>query len=201
MDSLNIGDEILTIDQSKLISTEIILMLDKHTSKKGIFDCVSQKDKNTLILALFYTLKTSCGHQISLTEYHLIPIISSQEYLNYKTAKQIQNGDLLFGLFHNQLKSCSVINITNEIKQGYYAPLTMQGTLLVNQILASSFAHVRNHHLAQFYMFPFRYYYKLTRWISFNDPFYLYKTEGLNWFIKIIFYLARYFRPDDLIFS
>lgn len=37
IDSLNIGDEILTIDQSKLISTEIIMMLDKEISKEGIY--------------------------------------------------------------------------------------------------------------------------------------------------------------------
>jgi hypothetical protein len=200
IDSLNIGDEILTIDQSKLISTPIIMMLDKHISKKGIF-IRKFSNSNNFILALFYILKTSCGNQISLTEYHLIPKISYQGNLNYTIAKQIQIGDLLVGLFNNQLKSCRVINITNQIKKGYYAPLTMEGTLLVNQILASSFAHVNNHHIAQFYMFPFRYYYKLTRFISLNDPLYLYKTEGLNWLIKIMFHFARYFRLDTLILS
>lgn len=34
---LKSGDEILTIDQSKLISTEVIFMLDKQISKKGLF--------------------------------------------------------------------------------------------------------------------------------------------------------------------
>jgi len=36
IDSINIGDQILTIDQSKLVSTDVIMMLDKHSSKKGI---------------------------------------------------------------------------------------------------------------------------------------------------------------------
>jgi len=36
IDSINIGDQILTIDQSKLVSTDVIMMLDKHISKKGI---------------------------------------------------------------------------------------------------------------------------------------------------------------------
>jgi hypothetical protein len=77
----------------------------------------------------------------------------------------------------------------------------MKGTLLVNQILASSFAHVNNQHLTQFYMFPFRYYYKLTRFFYLNDPLYIYNSEDLNWFIKIIFYLTHYFRPDLLFLS
>jgi len=37
IDSINIGDQILTIDQSKLISTDVIMILDKHSSKKGIY--------------------------------------------------------------------------------------------------------------------------------------------------------------------
>jgi len=36
IDSINIGDQILTIDQSKLVSTDVIMMLDKHNSKKSI---------------------------------------------------------------------------------------------------------------------------------------------------------------------
>jgi hypothetical protein len=34
--SLKSGDEIITIDEKNLISTEMILMLDKQISKKGI---------------------------------------------------------------------------------------------------------------------------------------------------------------------
>jgi hypothetical protein len=198
IDSLQIGDEILTIDQSKLISTEVIMMLDKHISKEGksffFFDKIL--NKTNFILALFYVLKTSCDNEISLTGYHLIGIISSQGNINYKIAKQIQIGDLLL---NENLKPCPVTNITIQIKKGYYSPLTMKGTLIVNQILASSFAHVKNHDWAQFAMFPIRYYYKLTRFIHLNDPFYIQKSEGLNWFIKIMFYCVRYFQPSILL--
>ncbi|CAF5079504.1 unnamed protein product, partial [Rotaria sp. Silwood1] len=80
------------------------------------------------------------------------------------------------------------------MKKGYYAPLTMKGTLLVNNVLASCYANVNNHHLAQYYMAPFRYYYKFARFISLNDPFNINKTEGLYWTVNIMLYFARYFR-------
>ena len=35
--NLKSGDEIITIDQSKIISTEMIMMLDKQISKEGTF--------------------------------------------------------------------------------------------------------------------------------------------------------------------
>ncbi|CAF3773377.1 unnamed protein product [Rotaria sp. Silwood1] len=180
--NLQSGDEIITIDQSKIISTEMIMMLDKQISKE----------------ALFYTLRTDSGNEISLTEYHLIPITNSNGNENYLFAKQIKIGDYLFVLFNGKFKYSPVINITIEMKKGYYAPLTMKGTLLINNILASCFANVNNHHLAQNYMTPFRYYYKFARFISLYDPFNINKTEGLYWIVNIMLYFARYFRSDAL---
>ncbi|CAF1444448.1 unnamed protein product [Rotaria sordida] len=180
--NLQSGDEITTIDQSKIISTEMIMMLDKQISKQ----------------ALFYTLRTDSGNEISLTEYHLIPIINSNGNEQYVFAKQIKIGDYLFVLFNGKLKYSPVINITIEMKKGYYAPLTMKGTLLVNNILASCFANAYNHHSAQYYMAPFRYYYKFARFTSLYDPFNVNKTEGLYWTINIMLHFARYFRSDTL---
>jgi hypothetical protein len=36
IDSIEIGDQILTIDNKKLVSTEVIMILDKHESRKGL---------------------------------------------------------------------------------------------------------------------------------------------------------------------
>lgn len=104
---------------------------------------------NNFILALFYKLTTDSGNEISLTANHLIPIINSNGNKNYLFAKQIKIGDCLLILFNGKLKYSPVINITIEMKKGYYAPLTMKGTLLINNVLASCFANINNHHLAQ----------------------------------------------------
>ncbi|CAF2859881.1 unnamed protein product [Rotaria sp. Silwood2] len=180
--NLQSSDEIITIDQSKIISTEMIVMLDKQISKQ----------------ALFYTLRTDSGNEISLTEYHLIPTINSNGNENYLFAKQIKIGDYLFVLLNGKLKYSPVINITIEMKKGYYAPLTMKGTLLINNVLASCFANVNNHHLAQYYMTPLRYYYKFARFMSLYDLFNINKTEGLHWTVNIMLYFARYFKFDAL---
>ena len=85
------------------------------------------------------------------------------------------------------------------MKKGYYAPLTMKGTLLVNNILASCFALIKDHHLAQYYMFPFRYYYKLNKLFHSNDQSDIHNVEGLHWIIKIMFDFASYFIPQIII--
>ena len=66
-------------------------------------------------------------HKISLTGLHLIPIISSNNKTNYIAAREVQLGDQLYVLVNGQIKSSSIRNITIEMKQGYFAPLTLTG--------------------------------------------------------------------------
>ncbi|CAF1370977.1 unnamed protein product [Rotaria sordida] len=106
---LQTGDEILAVDHLKIIPTEMVFMLDKQRSKQ----------------AKFYTFITDSGHQISLTGLHLIPIISSNNKMNYIAARQVQLDDQLYVRMSGHMKSSAVRNITIEIKKGYFAPLTL----------------------------------------------------------------------------
>ncbi|CAF2109372.1 unnamed protein product [Rotaria magnacalcarata] len=179
---LQTGDEILTVDDSAVIPTEMVFMLDKQTSKQ----------------AKFYTFITDSGHKISLTGFHLIPIVSPKSKINYIAAREVQLGDQFYVLINGHMESSSVRNITIEIKQGYFAPLTLTGTILVNDILASCYASVKNHHWAQIFMTPFRWYYKLARLMSVNDPFNNNRIDGIHWIVKIIYRMVIHIRPMTL---
>lgn len=74
----------------------------------------------------------------------------------------------------------------------------MKGTLLVNNILSSCFAYAKDHYSAQFYMFPFRFYYKLTKIFNLNSRFDKQQSKDLHWLIQIMFLFGKYFRPDTL---
>ncbi|CAF4004863.1 unnamed protein product [Rotaria sp. Silwood1] len=108
---LQSGDEVLTVDHLNIVPTEMVIMLDKQTSKQ----------------AQFYTFATDSGHKISLTGLHLIPIISSNNKMNYIAAREVQLGDQLYALVNGHMKSSPIRNITIEIKNGYFAPLTLTG--------------------------------------------------------------------------
>ncbi|CAM4760304.1 unnamed protein product [Rotaria magnacalcarata] len=180
--NLKIGDEILAVNQLKIVSSEMIIMLDKEKSRQ----------------AKFYTFLTDSGHQISLTGLHLIPINSSDEKIDYIPAKEIKLGDRFYVVVNGQLKHSSVINISIEFKTGYFAPLTMTGTLLVNDVFASCYASAKSHHFAQTFMAPFRWYYQLARFISISDPFNNTQTDGIHWLIKIIYQSIHYILPSTL---
>ena len=77
----------------------------------------------------FYTFNTKSGHQISLTSLHLIPIEDFHGKLDYIPAKDVRLGDQFSVLINKELQSSPVINITIEMKQGYFAPLTLKGNI------------------------------------------------------------------------
>jgi Hint domain-containing protein len=77
----------------------------------------------------------------------------------------------------------------------------MEGTLLVNQILSSSFAHVQYHHLAQLSLFPIRFYYQFNKVFNLNSSFYIYQSEDFNSFIQFLFNFVYLFKPNLLFLS
>ncbi|UJR07516.1 hypothetical protein I4U23_011805 [Adineta vaga] len=182
IDSLRTGDQILAIDQFNVRPSEMFIMLDKETSK----------------IATFYTFLTASNHQISLTGLHLIPIVSSNHKMNYTAARDIKLGDQFYVFINDHLESSPVVNITIELKQGYFAPLTMTGTILVNNIYASCYASVTNHELAQMFMSPFRWYYQLMKLISRSEPFDNNQSNGIHWLIKFIYDIISIIQPSSL---
>ena len=159
--SLQVDDQILTIDHFQLTSSSMLLMLDEHAP--------DQNDSRSSMIE-FYTIESEAGEKISLTADHLIGIVSLHSVI-YIPAKHVRLGDLLLISSRNQIQSSRIIEIRKEMKSGWFAPLTVKGTLLVNGILVSCFASVSDHFLAQMFLTPLRFYYRIFRLFSSGDPF------------------------------
>ncbi|CAF3720840.1 unnamed protein product [Rotaria sp. Silwood1] len=180
---LQSGDLVYAYDGFKLVSAEMIMMLDRQASTKTIF----------------HTLKTESDHQLSLTSYHLIAIVSSNGKPTYKPAKDLQIHDRLFILSNNQLVSSPIVEIIIDIKTGYYAPFTSQGVLFVNGILSSCYANVKSHDAAHFYMSSLKWLYYISRFLMINDPFGTSSKDGIHWIPRLMFEFGQRFRPSTLL--
>ena len=139
----------------------MLLMLDEHAS---------DQNDSRWPMAKFYTIRSESGEKISLTGDHLIAIISSNKVI-YVPAKHVRCGDLLLVSSPDRINPSKIIEIRQEMQSGWFAPLTVKGTLLVNRILVSCFASVSNHFLAQMFFSPLRFYYRVFRLFSTKDPF------------------------------
>ena len=130
------------------------------------------------IVALFYTFHTEDGYEVSLTETHNILVyLSNDDRIDFLRASRVTLEHQLI-MFNRKVK---ILNITQNIRNGYYSPLTLSSYLLVNNISTSVFAdsyrasprHVHNAFI------PVRVYYHLMRMIygKTYDPF---GSDGLD---------------------
>ena len=115
---------------------------------------------------------------------------SSQEYI---MAKNIQSGMNIFVMNEEgkQLISEQVANMSDVMKQGYMAPLTNEGTLIVNNIAASCYATINSHDVAHAVLSPMRWWYNLFGTMNETSD----KT-GVHWFANMLYEMTTFVIPS-----
>jgi hypothetical protein len=132
---------------------------------------------------LFLRIKTSSNKEIKLSAAHLV---AQQSGERFKQARELSRGESLTIYENGEIREDRIESIEIERVQSYTAPLTWHGTLLVNGVLASSYAHIRSHRLAHFAMLPVRIWWRLfnkNNHFSFNIEK---QQNGTHWFPKLL---------------
>lgn len=142
---------------------------------------------NSKTKAFFKKIHTEYG-VICITPNHLIFTVSD----GYKPiaifANDIKIGDkLLFTIDGHTTKISHVTNITDEVKIGIYAPLTSEGTAIVNNIFVSCYASYDNHSLAHLSMQPLILYYEHFKYVA---------KEGINVYAAFLFHVVSIFKTN-----
>ena len=128
---------------------------DKILSESGNFEpIVGFLDKRIGQTTTFLTLHTNMSSEITLTGSHVIFIQASNGGKQMsKYARDIVLGDVLIN--EETGTKAYVVDISESILNGYFAPLTGSGTLVVNGFLASCYASYP-HWVAHMAMYPAR---------------------------------------------
>lgn len=153
------GDKVLSQTESgRTVFSRVLLFLHK--------DCESR--------SLFIVLGTEDGQRLALTPNHLLFHSSYYEadHSKYKAcfASRVHKGDYL--LVHGsggRVRPSKVMSVTLEEQMGVYAPLTEEGTLFVDGVLASSYASVEDHKLAHWAFGLLRFLLSLSQWTQGAD--------------------------------
>ena len=162
------GDFVQAIDSDgKLISSEIVFLMHKNTTKEGSLIFWLRRFEffeNWFNLAMFLILSDSKNNSISLSSSHLL----FTKEAGYVNAVKVKLGDTLrhYSVDKQEFVDLKVTSIRFELKRGYTAPLTNEGTILVNNIDASCYAEINSHTLADWSMFPMKLWYKLTKYFG-----------------------------------
>ena len=144
LSSLKIGQQVRTIDdQNQLTYSPIIAFLHRDQNEEGSY--IRVRTKNALI---------------ELSPRHLIHRRNS----GFVWAEKLSKGDeilVLSSKHANKTEWEAVTDVKDIEKQGLMAPLTEQGTIIVNNVHASCYALVRSHTIGHMALTPYRLYRRL----------------------------------------
>ncbi|KAJ8037125.1 GTPase IMAP family member 7 [Holothuria leucospilota] len=159
--AVTLGDKVLTVKENSVIGYEKIFFI-AHANKSGFF--------------CYLIIETSSKTSIAISPNHCLPVGNIK---CMKPANQVKVNDLIFVNRDGIIISDTVTSIKREFRRGAYCPYTLNGTLIVDNIVTSCFTTTVAPHIAQRVLFPLRCLYRCT-------PLPLYKTVFSNRKMKFI---------------
>ncbi|CAF1329971.1 unnamed protein product, partial [Adineta steineri] len=140
------------------------------------------------LTVLFYTVETMTGHRLSLSAQHYIRV----QHFDYLPAEQLTaNHSLYVFMKDGTIQSTRIRIINQERKTGVYNLITLDGSLLVNDIAASSYVNngFGPHHLNHRIFTPIRFGYHLSKYFKFLQNAYSLNEYGETWIVNtFLFY-------------
>ncbi len=135
--------------------------------------------------------------QISLTNSHLIYVKNK----GYIKVSDVKLSDVLrvYSNEKNDFDNFLVSRINYELKTGFIAPLTQQGTLLVNQIDTSCYAEVNDHSVANLFMIPVKFCYKINKYLNLKNTIKSASSNvDLDFYSKVLYQFGLKYFPSYL---
>ncbi|KAK5874816.1 hypothetical protein CesoFtcFv8_027367 [Champsocephalus esox] len=179
LSDLRPGERVLTVgnDTGESIYSEVLLFLDR--------DLVTR--------TLFHTLHTESGARVSLTAAHLVFVSEGNctegmlpRGLRSVYASDAEPGQCVVVQAGGEGRLSRVNRVALRASRGAFAPLTQQGTLVVNGVLVSCYAVVEQHALAHWAFSPLRI---LHSWTGFTGSHQ--NHEGVHWYSLLLHWLGR----------
>lgn len=179
MQDLQLGERVLASSHSdgsgQLIFSEVIGFLDRQSSAR----------------TLFYTIETESGAALSLTAAHLVFVAEGncsgsvpRGQLRTVFASEVQLGQCVVSA-QGPGKLSRVIRIQLQEDMGVFAPLTLHGTVVVNDIVSSCYAAVDEHWLAHVAFGPLRALHHLGGPMG-------HQAEGVHWYSSLLHWIGTH---------
>uniref|UniRef100_A0A4W3I343 Hedgehog protein n=1 Tax=Callorhinchus milii TaxID=7868 RepID=A0A4W3I343_CALMI len=185
------GDRILAAnDQGDLVYSDFILFLDRAQEAKKVFYVVETQDP---------------PRRLTLTAAHLVFVLqeSSQGPNGFKPtfASNVTPGQVVYVVGDSQqLQTAVVERVYLEEMSGAYAPLTAQGNLVVDQVLASCYAVIEQHKLAHWAFTPVRLSHAISSLLLSTGQAAANSTDqedGLHWYSRALYQLGGWVLDTD----
>jgi hedgehog protein len=202
MRDLKLGEKVMSVnDKGEIVFSEVIMFLDREIN----------------VTREFVQIKTDGGAVLQLTPAHLLPVWkphknhyhqNQQQRHNqllspetkYRFADQVEENDFVLVNVNSNLEPQRVIEINTISSRGFIAPLTREGTIVVNSIASSCYALVNSQSLAHISFMPFRTIKTINNWFG-DDTKQTSNQVGLNWYAKTLYTVKDFVLPNNYLYA
>nr|AIW08708.1 sonic hedgehog [Scyliorhinus canicula] len=180
------GDRVLGADdEGNLVYSDFVMFLDKADAVKRVFYVIETREPR---------------RRLPLTAAHLL-FAGEQEGAPPRAtyASEVRPGQLVYITDGDgdgsRLQPAEVEKVYLEEMAGSYAPLTVQGNLVINQVLASCYAVLEQHSLAHWAFAPVRMSYAAKSLFAPRDPLMVNSTvqeNGVHWYSSALYQIGTW---------
>ncbi|XP_074841178.1 sonic hedgehog protein [Carettochelys insculpta] len=187
------GDRVLAADaQGRLLYSDFLAFLDREQGAPRLFYVIETRQPRARLL---------------LTAAHLLFVAPPRNHSRPESprgralfASRVRPGQRVYVLGEGgrRLLPAAVHSVSvREEASGAYAPLTAQGTILINRVLASCYAVIEEHSWAHWAFAPFRLAHALLAALSPGASLPGTPEPGLHWYSSLLYHLGTWVLDSD----
>nr|AAM60752.1 hedgehog [Patella vulgata] len=190
---------------SQVVAGDSVLSMNSN-GKLEYSPVIAFIDRNERELERYITLHTEDKKDITLTSKHLIYMSTSNvttddvtDSFNVVYADDVIEGDYVLVTSDpvgEVIKPTRVLTISEHTIQGVYAPLTLNGNIVVDGVVVSCYAVVSNANLAHVVFAPVRGLHVLSQyvpWLAPSTHHQNFTQNGVHWYAKLLYNIGSTF--------
>ncbi|XP_011260776.1 sonic hedgehog protein A [Camponotus floridanus] len=199
LDEVHLGERIAALNShGDIVYSEVIAFLDRAPSE----------------MREFVHLTTESGRVLTLTPAHLVPVEGRSSIF----AAKVQLGDRVLvsdPVARNGTDSSprwdKVVETKLVLEKGVYAPLTTEGTIIVDDVVASCYAVIDSQTVAHYAFLPLRVWSSVTSFFvqRLDDASHVRgqnedsrpTKEGIHWYASMLYSLSTYVLPSRMLYG
>ncbi|KFB45377.1 AGAP001412-PA-like protein [Anopheles sinensis] len=190
LSELRIGERVQAVDATgQTVFSEVLMFMDRDTHQRREF----------------VTIEAEGGALLHVTPAHLVMVWRRERSeTRFVFADRVREGDhVLVQAADGALEPRRVHRIAATLAEGVYAPLTREGTIVVDRVAASCYALIDSQSVAHWSFLPYRVAQKLGALFersSATDSLSLPRHEGIHWYAKSLYAIKDYLIPANWLY-